>query len=172
MKVKVILLAAALCAAVACNQSTNLIKTKVPARPAGQENVIGLTADPIENVRIGVIGLGMRGSFAVERLSYVPGSQITAVCDLLPERVEWAQNTLKALGNPDVAGYGGEEESWKQVCESPDVDLVYIVTDWKHHTPMALYAMDCGKHVAIEVPAALDMDEIWALINKSEQTRL
>lgn len=172
MKIRVAILAAALCAVVACSQPASVIKTKVPARPAGQENVIGLTAEPLDTVRIGVIGLGMRGSFAVERLSYVPGAVITAVCDLLPERVEWAQNALKNLGRPEAAGYGGEEESWKQVCESPDVDLVYIVTDWKHHTPMALYAMDCGKHVAIEVPAALNLDEIWALINKSEQTRL
>ncbi len=172
MKLKALLLVAAVCATVSCSQSTIVIKTDVPARPAGQENVIGLTAKPIDTVRIGVIGLGMRGAFAVERLSYVPGAVVTAVSDLLPDRVEASQKALVDMGRPAAAGYGGEEDSWKKLCESEDVDLVYIVTDWKHHTPMALYAMDCGKHVAIEVPAALNMDEIWALINKSEQTRL
>ncbi len=70
-----------------------------------------------------------------------------------------------------VATYGGEEESWKQLCEDPNVDLVYVVTDWKHHTPIALYAMEQGKHTAIEVPAASTLEEIWDLINTSEKTR-
>ena len=50
-------------------------------------------------------------------------------------------------------------------------DLVYIVTDWKVHAKMAKYAMEHGKHVAIEVPAAMSMAEIWDLINTSERTR-
>jgi predicted dehydrogenase len=58
------------------------------------------------------------------------------------------------------------------MCERPDIDLIYIATDWVHHVPLAVYAMEHGKHVAIEVPAALDMDEIWQLINTSERTRL
>ncbi|MCH5685827.1 hypothetical protein LWM68_17180 [Niabella sp. W65] len=46
-----------------------------------------------------------------------------------------------------------------------------MATDWKHHVPMALYAMQKGKHVAIEVPAAMNMKDIWDLINTSEKTR-
>ena len=166
------LAAAALLGISCCRQEAAVIKTDVPARPAGQENVIGLRAAPIDTVRIGVVGLGMRGSFAVDRLSYVPGAKIVALCDLLPDRVEAAQQTLSRLGKPAAKGYSGEEESWKGLCEQEDVDLVYVVTDWLHHVPIGLYAMECGKHVAIEVPAALDLEGIWALINKSEQTRL
>ena len=150
----------------------NIIKTPVPARPAGQENVLGLTAEPIETVRIGVVGLGMRGSSAVERLSYVPGAVVVALCDLLPDRVESSKADLAKLGRPEVTGtYSGTQESWRGLCEQADVDLVYICTDWLNHYPIAMYAMECGKHVAIEVPAALDMDEIWGLINQSEKTR-
>ena len=49
--------------------------------------------------------------------------------------------------------------------------FVYVVTDWKHHAEMGVYAMEHGKHVAIEVPAAMTLNEIWALINTSEKTR-
>ena len=49
---------------------------------------------------------------------------------------------------------------------------MYIATDWKNHAPIAIYAMEHGKHVAIEVPAALNLDEIWALINTAESRRL
>lgn len=67
--------------------------------------------------------------------------------------------------------YSGSEDAWKQLCERNDIDLVYIATDWKHHTEMGIYAMGHGKHAAIEVPAAMSLDEIWALINTSEKTR-
>ena len=152
--------------------AANIVKVPVPARPAGQTDVLGLTAEPIETVHIGVVGLGMRGSEAVRRLAQLPGAEITALCDLLPDRVESAQAQITALGKPAAAGkYSGEQESWRGLCEQADVDLVYICTDWLNHYPIAMYAMECGKHVAIEVPAALDMDEIWGLINQSEKTR-
>ena len=163
---------AALLAAGCSKKCENIIKTPVPARPAGQQDVLGLTAEPIETVHIGVVGLGMRGSDAVERLSFVPGAVITALCDLLPDRVESSQEILAKRGRPAATGtYSGEQESWRGLCEQADVDLVYICTDWLNHYPIAMYAMECGKHVAIEVPAALDMDQIWGLINQSEKTR-
>ena len=162
----------ALLASGCCKPAGNIIKTPVPARPAGQQDVIGLTADPIETVRIGMVGLGMRGTGAVERLPHVPGAVITALCDLLPDRVEESKAILEKMGKPAPTGcYSGEQESWRALCEQEDVDLVYICTDWLNHYPIAMYAMECGKHVAIEVPAALDMDEIWGLINQSEKTR-
>ncbi len=155
-----------------CKSADNIIKTPVPARPAGQQDAVGLTADPIETVHIGVVGLGMRGSDAVERLSLVPGAVVTALCDLLPDRVDASAADLEKMGKPAATGlYSGEQESWRGLCEQEDVDLVYICTDWLNHYPIAMYAMECGKHVAIEVPAALDMDEIWGLINQCEKTR-
>ena len=78
---------------------------------------------------------------------------------------------MKNAGLPEAASYSGSEEAWKQLCERDDNDLVYIATDWKHHAAMGVYAMEHGKHVAIEVPAAMTLDEIWQLINTSEKTR-
>ena len=170
MKKLFLLLAIAMLSLVSCNENVNVIRTEVPKRPAGQESVLGLRAEPLETVRIGIVGLGMRGGSAVDRLTYVPDCQITAVCDIEQDRVDNSVNRLAAKGIP-VQAFGGEAESWKGLCESPNVDLVYICTDWKTHVPIALYAMECGKHVAIEVPAATNLEEIWALINMSEKTR-
>ena len=156
-----------------CNtaQTDRVIRVETPERPAGQENVLGLTNEPMDVVRVGFVGLGMRGADAVNRYTYVPGVEIKAVCDLVPEKVEKVQQNLAARNFPEAAGYSGEEESWKQLCDRDDIDLVYICTDWLHHTPIALYAMEHGKHVAIEVPAAQNLEEIWALVNTSERTR-
>jgi predicted dehydrogenase len=147
------------------------ITIDVPERPAGQEDMIAFAAEPIDTVRVGFIGLGMRGPGAVSRFTKIPGTKIVALCDLDSANVERCQRILDNAGLERVASYSGEEDAWKQLVERDDIDLVYIATDWKHHAPMALYAMENGKHTAIEVPAAMDLDEIWALINTSEKTR-
>ena len=63
------------------------------------------------------------------------------------------------------------EDVWKEMCGRDDIDLVYICTDWHSHAPMAVYAMKQGKHVAVEVPAAMTVAECWDLVNTAEQTR-
>ena len=152
--------------------SEGAIVTPVPARPAGQTDVIGLVTPKLETVRIGIVGLGMRGSGAVTRLSRVPGARIVAVCDVEADRVEKAKKALADREYGDVAGYSGSTEAFKELCERDDIDLVYVCTDWVHHVPVALYAMEHGKNAAIEVPSAYSLEDCWALVNMSEKTRL
>ncbi|MCR9084306.1 MAG: acetylgalactosaminidase, partial [Cyclobacteriaceae bacterium] len=51
-----------------------------------QFNMCGYAAPKLETVRIGIVGLGMRGPGAVDRLSKIEGVEIKALCDLIPER--------------------------------------------------------------------------------------
>ena len=171
---KVILLMSLVWLLVSCGQRTWLtkIETPVPERPAGQTDVLQLTAPPMDTVRVGFIGLGMRGPGAVERFAQIEGTAIKGLCDVEADRVEACQELLEKLGRPRATGYSGNTEAYKEMCERDDIDLIYIATDWVHHAPLAVYAMEHGKHVAIEVPAALTLDEIWQLINTSERTRL
>lgn len=152
-------------------QQTKMIETEVPERPAGQTDVLQLTAPPMETVRVGFIGLGMRGPDAVERFAQIEGTDIKGLCDVEADRVEKCQEILEKLGRPRATGYSGSTEAYKEMCKCDDIDLIYIATDWIHHAPLAIYAMEHGKHVAIEVPAAISMEEIWQLINTSERTR-
>ena len=71
---------------------------------------------------------------------------------------------------PAAKTYAGEE-AWKQICRREDIDLVYVCTDWLSHVPVALYAMEHGRHVAVEVPAAMNLGDIWSLVDTSERTR-
>ena len=142
----------------------------VPKRAADQQDMIAFAAEPMESVRVGFIGLGMRGPGAVRRWCQIEGTEIIALCDINQQGIDKSQKYLSNAGRNKAVEYLGEE-SWRELCEREDIDLVYIMTDWKNHANMALYAMECGKHVAIEVPAAMTMDEIWALIDTSERTR-
>ena len=171
---KILLLLSIVWLLVSCGQRTWLtkIETPVPERPKGQTDVLQLTAPPMDTVRVGFIGLGMRGPGAVERFAQIEGTAIKGLCDVEADRVEACQELLEKLGRPRATGYSGSTEAYKEMCERDDIDLIYIATDWVHHTPLAVYAMEHGKHVAIEVPAAMTLDEIWDLINTSERTRM
>ena len=158
-------------ATIVASAATKEIKTKVPSRSSDQICMVGYAAPAIDTVRVGFVGLGMRGPGAVERFTHIEGTKIVALCDVEPERVEYCQEILRKNGRPEAVAYTGSEDAWKQMAERDDIDLLYIVTDWKHHAMMGKYGMEHGKHVAIEVPAAMTLDEIWSLINTSEKTR-
>jgi hypothetical protein len=133
-------------------------------------NMCGYAAPKLSTVRIGLVGTGSRGTGAVDRLSYIDGVQITALCDKYPNHLEKSQAILSKKGLPAAKTYTGEE-GWKALCESNDVDLVYVTTPWHLHTPISVYAMKHGKHAASEVPAAKTIDECWELVETSEKTR-
>ena len=56
------------------------------------------------------------------------------------------------------------------MCEWEGIDCVYNVTPWALHAPIRVYAMECGKYVLIELPAAMTLDECWELVETSERT--
>ena len=134
-------------------------------------NMCGFRASKLDKVRVGFIGLGMRGLGAVERMSYIEGVEIVALCDQYEDRVNKMQLFLEKKGLPRAKSYSGSKNAWKKVCENPNIDLIYIVTPWSLHTPMAVYAMENGKHAAVEVPAAQTIDECWQLVETSENTK-
>jgi len=134
-------------------------------------NMSGYAAPKIDIVRIGFIGLGMRGPGAVERMANIEGVEIKALCDARVDRVDKAQKILADYGLPPAKAYGGNNDAWKELCQSNEIDLVYICTPWNMHTTMALFAMENGKHAASEVPAATTLEEAWQLVETSEKTK-
>lgn len=141
-----------------------------PVRPAGQQNVLGLTVPKMQAVRVAFVGLGMRGPGAVTRFTHIPGVQIVALCDYVEKRAEACQNELRKAGLKPADIYSGEK-GYEELCKRPDIDLVYVATDWDHHFPVAKCALENGKNTAIEVPSAMNLEQCWELINLSEKTR-
>jgi hypothetical protein len=133
-------------------------------------NMSGYAAPKLDIVRIGFIGVGSRGIGSVERLSKIEGVEIKAICDKRPVAVNAAKKMLEASGH-DPAIYTDSEEIWKKVCDREDIDLIYTATPWDLHTPIAVYAMEHGKHAATEVPAATTIEQCWQLVETSERTK-
>ena len=151
------------------DKGTLVVET--PARPAGQKHVLGLAAPKLETVRVAFVGLGMRGEWAVMRFAHIPGVEVVALCDYEEARAERFQKYLRESGLAPADIYSGEK-GYEEVCKRADVDLVYVATDWNHHYPVAKCALENGKHTAIEVPSAMNLEQCWSLIDLSEKTRL
>ena len=135
-----------------------------------QSNVLQLAHAPLPIVRIGFIGLGNRGMATLRRYLVIDNIDIVALCDITPSHLKEAEALIVSDGRYHPQYYT-TSDSWRQLCERADIDLVYVCTDWLTHTPMACYAMEQGKHVAIEVPAATTIDECWQLVDTAERTR-
>ena len=147
-------------------------QTAGTARSSGASSVMGLKAPPLDEVRVGFIGLGHRGPAAVRRLSQIPKTKVVALCDVFEVRVAKSAQDVMAAGHAVPACYYGSEHIFKKMCERKDVNLIYVGTPWEWHVPMALYAMQCGKHVVVEVPIAMTVSDCWKLVDLAEQTRL
>ena len=65
----------------------------------------GFAAPALKKVRVGCIGLGMRGPGAVHRLANIPGVEVVALCDIYKERVDAQQAWLKKNGKPPAREY-------------------------------------------------------------------
>jgi len=155
------------------NEGSDLQRIKEVADKSRSQhfNMSGYRAPAIDNVRIGFIGLGSRGSGAVRRMMNIDGTEIKALCDKRPAAVQNSRGAMLEYGLAPADIYTGDEDIWKEMCRRDDIDLVYICTPWDLHTPMALYAMENGKHVACEVPAARTLEEAWQLVETSERTK-
>ncbi|MFD1631275.1 Gfo/Idh/MocA family protein [Pseudopedobacter beijingensis] len=137
---------------------------------AARFNMCNYTAPKMDNVRVGIIGIGNRGKGFVARLSKIDGVTIQGLSDIVPSRVEEAKSKLDSKYNRPVS-YTKSADDWKNLCDRNDIDLIYVATPWALHTPMAVYAMEQGKHVCVEVPAATSIEESWQLVETSERTK-
>ena len=134
------------------------------------KRVLRLRCAPLERVRIGFIGVGARGVRAVERMMNIEGAEVVAVCDFIQANLDSSCAIVERYGGNRPMTLLGEE-GWRKLCESDDVDLVYISTDWVSHANIAIYALERGKHTALEVPAAMSVADCWRLVDAAEQSQ-
>ena len=139
-------------------------------RPEGNKPVWDLTTKPVEKVRCAFIGLS-RGFTHVDSAANIPFAEVVAVCDIVEGRTKRAAEDVKKNTGKEPAMYFGDENVWEKMIERDDIDVVYIATPWEWHVPMALKAMEKGKHAFIEVSPAVTVDQCWQLVDMAEKTQ-
>lgn len=147
-----------------------MITFSEPIRKSGQHDVLELTCKPLDIVRVAFVGLGKRGKESFDNFMHIDGVKVVALCDMQEINIAEVQQILIDNNLEKAAAYTSSD-GWRKICERTDIDLVYVCTDRKMHTPIAVYAMEHDKHVAIEVPAANTLEECWELVDTAEKTR-
>jgi predicted dehydrogenase len=134
------------------------------------QTMIGVPFEAKGHVRLGIIGVGGRGTSLLGDLLAVENVEVKAICDLVPAKLEHAQKMVTDAGQAKPASFGKSDWDFKNLNQL-ELDIVYVATPWSWHVPMAVDAMKNGKHAAVEVPAAATLEECWDLVNTSESTR-
>ncbi|MFB3779043.1 MAG: Gfo/Idh/MocA family protein [Bryobacteraceae bacterium] len=148
--------------------AAGLLAGEAQARAA---SVLGLRFSPLDEVRLGLIGLGQRGSHLLANFLALDHVRVTALCDIVREHALQAQQVVEKHGQPAPALYDAGDRDFENLCRRDDIDLVVIATPWRWHSEMAAFAMRQAKHVAVEVPAARTLKECWDLVSASERSR-
>lgn len=104
----------------------------------------------LSNVRFGIIGAGQIASSAGDAVQKHPHATLAAAQDLNPERLKALAEKYKIPATYSTA---------KELFADKNVDAVYIATPNKFHVPLAIEALEAGKHVILEKPFAMNAKE-------------
>ena len=112
-----------------------------------------------DEMKVGIVG-APRGSGFVRAIQTVTETRLTAICDINKEVLEARAKQF------------GIEETYTDFQEmaDSDLDIIIVATPMPLHVPQAVMALEKGKHVLTEVPAATDLEQCWRLLQAVKNT--
>ncbi len=125
---------------------------------------------PDSKLRLGFIGVGLRGTWHLENALKRNDVEVTAICDIDAKRLDICQKLITEAGQKKPAEFGKDDYDYRNLLELEKVDAVIVSTPWLWHTPMSVDAMMAGKYTGVEGPAATSLEECWDLVNTFEET--
>jgi predicted dehydrogenase len=141
------------------------------ATPTHRVTMKGVPFERHDTVRFGLVGTGLRGRSVLSELVAIDGVRITALCDVTEEKAARAVKICVDAGHPAPAVIVAGDRGFEQLVARGDVDFVYTATPWEWHVPVMLAALKHGKHCGSECPIGTTLDDLWALVDTSEQSR-
>ena len=123
-----------------------------------------------EMLKVGLIGVGLRGTNHLNNVLQRKDVLVTAICDIDPNRISIALGKIEKTGQKKPKVFGTSDLDYRNLLDLKNVDAVIIATPWLWHTRMAKDAMKAGKYTGLEVSAANTLEECWDLVNTHEET--
>src|ERR1041385_5572431 len=138
---------------------------------AQQRTMIGVRFEPHDVVRLGIIGVGLRGTEVLKEFLAVDRVVVNAVCDVVKDKCTRAAQLVEKSGQKTPEIYANGDKDFERLVARDDLDFVYIATPWEWHVPQVLAALRAGKHAGTEVPAAYTLEDCWKIVDASETAR-
>ena len=120
------------------------LESLIAGPPPEHQSMINVPFKQYETVRLAVVGTGLRGRGVLREFLNVPGVQVTALCDIVEEKVLQGKALVEKAGQKTPALYFKGERGFEEAVRRDDVDFVYIATPWEWHVPQSLAAMNAG----------------------------
>ena len=141
------------------------------AAAASGQTMVGVKFEARDTVRLGVIGVGSRGTGMLANFLAIPHVQVNAICDSVKEHATHAQDMCEKSSGKKPEIYTNGEHDFENLCKRSDLDFIYVATPWQWHAPMGIAAMKGGAHAGLEVPAVVTLEECQEIVDTSEKTR-
>ena len=130
----------------------------------------GMSKNKQQKLRVGLIGIGLRGTNHLNNLLNRDDVTITAICDIDSRRIKIAKNIFRKRDVNQPIVFGKNDYDYRNLLDLIDVDAVIISTPWLWHTRMSVDSMKARKYTGVEVSAANTIEECWDLVNVHEET--
>lgn len=138
---------------------------------AKNATMIGVKFEPRDVVRLGIIGVGLRGTDVLGEFLAIDKVVVNAVCDVVKDKCLRAAQLIEKAGQKTPGIYANGERDFERLAARDDLDFIYIATPWEWHVPQVLAVLKNGKHAGTEVPAAYTLEDCWNIVNASEAAR-
>ncbi|MDC8104659.1 Gfo/Idh/MocA family protein [Chryseobacterium sp. PTM-20240506] len=125
-----------------------------------------------KKVRVGFIGVGLRGQEHVKLLAKRDDVEIVAFADPSPIMLSASQKILKSNGKPEAREFSNGEYDYRNLLKLGNIDAVVIATPWEWHLTQGVEAMKAKKIVGMEVSGAIKLDDCWEFVKTYEETKV
>jgi len=122
-------------------------------------------------VRLGIVGVGLRGQSHLALALRRSDVEVVAICDVDQRMLGMASDVIKKSGKAVPKIFTGDAYSWRKLLELKDLDGVIIATPWEWHAPMSIEALEAGKYVGTEVVLGITLEDHWNVVKTCERTK-
>lgn len=126
--------------------------------------------DAPAKVRLGFIGVGMRGQNHLDLALLRSDVEVIAICDVQQRMIDMSLDLATRYKKPKPMVINDGPQGYKKLLENKDIDAVIIATPWEWHTVMCIDAMNAKKYVGCEVITGMTIAECWEIVHTSERT--
>jgi len=126
----------------------------------------------MDKVRLGYIGVGLRGRNHIKEGLLRDDVEIVAICDTQEQSLAECRKQFVSAGKKLPKEYTGSVDAYKKMLDRKDIDGVIIATPWQFHKNMAIDAMRAGIYVGCEVIAGISVEDHWDIVKVYEETKV
>lgn len=134
------------------------------------ESLLANTNKAPDMVKVGIIGVGLRGQNHLDLLLRRNDVELVAICDIDDRMLKSAKDMISKSGKKMPEIITGDPYAWKKLLEKKGLEAVVIATPWEWHKPMIMAALDAGiKYVGTEVILGITLEDHWDVVKAAEK---